>query len=69
MDNKLCRSMIGSLLYLTASRSDIAYVVEVCASFQVYPCVSHLAIVKQILKYVHGTSDFRHFIFLLGRMF
>ena len=34
VDQKLYRSMIGSLLYLTASRPDIAYVVGVCARFQ-----------------------------------
>ncbi|KAL4030475.1 hypothetical protein IC575_008712 [Cucumis melo] len=50
--------MIGSLLYLTASRPDIAYVVGICARFQSDPRTSHFTAVKWILKYVHGTSDF-----------
>ncbi|KAA0066405.1 gag-pol polyprotein [Cucumis melo var. makuwa] len=57
VDHKLYRSIIGSLLYLTASRPDIAYVVGICARYQVDPCITHLVAVK-ILKYVHGTSDF-----------
>ena len=33
VDSSLCRSMIGSLLYLTASRPDISYIVGVCARY------------------------------------
>jgi hypothetical protein len=35
------RSMIGSLLYLTATRSDIQFTVGLCARFQASPCSSH----------------------------
>ncbi|TYK03060.1 gag-pol polyprotein [Cucumis melo var. makuwa] len=56
VEHKLYRSMIASLLYLTASRPDIA--VGICACFQSYPRTSHLEVVKRIIKYVHGTSDF-----------
>ena len=58
VDQSLYRSMIGSLLYLTASRSDIAFVVGVYARYQVEPKVSHINQVKRILKYVNGTSDY-----------
>ncbi|KAL4035779.1 hypothetical protein IC575_004486 [Cucumis melo] len=58
VDHKLYRSIVGSLLYLTASRSDIAYAVGICVRYQVDPRISHLEAVKQILKYVHKTSDF-----------
>ncbi|KAA0032212.1 putative gag-pol polyprotein [Cucumis melo var. makuwa] len=58
VDHKLYRSMVGSLLYLTASRLDIAYAVGICARFQSYPRSSSLTVVKRILKYVHGMSDF-----------
>ena len=34
VDHSLYRSMIGSLLYLTASRPDISYSVRVCARYQ-----------------------------------
>ena len=50
--------MIEILLYLTANRLDIAYVVGICARFQFDSHVSHLAAVKRIIKYVHDTSDF-----------
>jgi hypothetical protein len=49
--------MIGSLLYLTASRPDITFVVEDCARYQAGPKLNHLIQVKRILKYVNGTSD------------
>ncbi|CAL2233202.1 unnamed protein product [Prunus armeniaca] len=47
--------MIGSLLYLTASRPDISFSVGVCARFQANPKESHLNAVKRIIKYVSGT--------------
>ncbi|CAM8877595.1 unnamed protein product [Rhodiola kirilowii] len=50
--------MIGSLLYLTASRPDIAYPVGVCARYQADPKESHLLQVKRIIKYVCGTVEF-----------
>ena len=52
------RGMIGSLLYLTASRPDICYSVGVCARYQADPKESHLKAVKRILKYVKGTQQF-----------
>jgi hypothetical protein len=52
------RGIIGSLLYLTASRPDICYSVGVCARYQVAPKESHLKAVKRILKYVKGTQQF-----------
>nr|GEX74544.1 uncharacterized mitochondrial protein AtMg00810-like [Tanacetum cinerariifolium] len=46
------RSMIGSLMYLTSSRSDIMFVVCACARFQVTPKLSQLNAVKRIFKYL-----------------
>ncbi|KAA0056133.1 retrotransposon protein, putative, unclassified [Cucumis melo var. makuwa] len=54
VDHKLYRSIIGSLLYLTASRPDISYAVGICARYQADPRISHLEAVKRILKYVQG---------------
>ncbi|KAJ9553888.1 hypothetical protein OSB04_017933 [Centaurea solstitialis] len=48
------RSMIGSLMYLTASRPDIMFTVCVCARYQVRPKESHLHAVKRIFKYLKG---------------
>nr|GFC03286.1 uncharacterized mitochondrial protein AtMg00810-like [Tanacetum cinerariifolium] len=50
----LYRSMIGSLMYLTASRPDIIFAVCACARFQVTPKVSHLYAVKRIFRYLKG---------------
>ncbi|CAM8975463.1 unnamed protein product [Rhodiola kirilowii] len=58
VDQTLYRSMIGSLLYLTASRPDIVYAERVCARYQADPKESHLLQVKRIMKYVCGTVDF-----------
>ncbi|KAJ9547477.1 hypothetical protein OSB04_020020 [Centaurea solstitialis] len=52
------RSMIGSLMYLTASRPDIMFAVCVCARFQVQPKDSHLQAVKRIFRYLKGHSKF-----------
>ncbi|GJZ43846.1 hypothetical protein Tco_0591101 [Tanacetum coccineum] len=46
--------MIGSLMYLTASRQDIMFAVCACARFQVTPKTSHLLAVKRIFRYLKG---------------
>ncbi|KAL8116656.1 hypothetical protein AgCh_022995 [Apium graveolens] len=51
------RGMIGSLLYLTASRSDIMYATCLCARFQADLREPHLTDVKRIFKYLKGTAD------------
>ncbi|KAK2428124.1 putative mitochondrial protein [Trifolium repens] len=51
------RGMIGSLLYLTASRPDIVFSVGLCARFQTSPRESHLTAVKRIFRYLVGTPD------------
>ena len=45
----LYRSIIGRLLYLTASRPDFTFSVGVCARYQAAPKESHLTVVKQII--------------------
>ena len=54
----LYRSMIGSLLYLTASRPDISFSVGVCARYPSKPNELHVCAVKRILKYISGTIDY-----------
>ncbi|GJR10185.1 hypothetical protein Tco_0792837, partial [Tanacetum coccineum] len=54
VDIHLYKSMIGSLMYLTASRPDIMFVVCACERFQVTPKVSHLHAVKRIFRYMKG---------------
>ncbi|GKB15122.1 putative ribonuclease H-like domain-containing protein, partial [Tanacetum coccineum] len=54
VDVHLYRSMIRSLMYLTASRPDIMFAVCACARFQVTPKASHLNAVKRIFRYLKG---------------
>ncbi|GJZ87984.1 putative ribonuclease H-like domain-containing protein [Tanacetum coccineum] len=54
VDVQLYRSMIGSLMYLTASRPDIMFVVCACARFQVTPKVLHFHVMKRIFRFLKG---------------
>ena len=58
VDPSLYKSMIGSLLYLTASRPDISCSVGVCARYQANPKESHMTALKKIIKYVETTTEF-----------
>ena len=58
VDEKLYRGMIGSLLYLTASRPNIMFSICLCACFQASLKESHLYAVKWIIWYVKGTLNF-----------
>jgi hypothetical protein len=58
IDQKVYRSMIGSLLYLCASRLDIMLLVCMCARFQANPKEVHLRVVKRIMRYLLYTPKF-----------
>jgi len=49
IDIKLYRSMIGSLLYLMVSRSNIMFIVCLWARFQFCLKVSHFIVIKHIV--------------------
>ncbi|GJZ40913.1 retrovirus-related pol polyprotein from transposon TNT 1-94 [Tanacetum coccineum] len=51
------RRMIGTLMYLTASRPDLTFVVCMCARYQAKPTEKHLHAVKRIFKYLRGTVN------------
>ncbi|GJX61360.1 retrovirus-related pol polyprotein from transposon TNT 1-94 [Tanacetum coccineum] len=51
------RGMIGSLMYLTASRPDIQFSTCLCARYQANPKESHLIVVKRIFRYLKGTPS------------
>jgi hypothetical protein len=57
VDQKIYRSMIGSLLYLCASRPDIMLSVCMCARFQAVPKECHLRAVKRIMRYLVLTPN------------
>ncbi|KAJ9556718.1 hypothetical protein OSB04_011332 [Centaurea solstitialis] len=57
VDVTLYRGMVGSLLYLTASRPDIMYSTCLCARYQAEPKESHLTAVKRIFRYLKRTPN------------
>jgi hypothetical protein len=58
VDQTVYRSMIGSLLYLCASRPDIMLSVCMCARFQGNPKEVHLRAIKRIMRYLVYTPKF-----------
>ena len=52
------RSLVGSLLYLTASRPDLMYATSVLSRYMQSPGETHLKAAKRVLRYVKGTYDF-----------
>jgi hypothetical protein len=58
IDQREYMSMIGSLLYLTATRLDIQFVVCLCACFQASPRSSHQTTVQLIFRYLKHTLEF-----------
>jgi hypothetical protein len=59
VDQKMYQSIIGSLLYMTASRPDVMFSVCMCARFQASPRESHLKATKRILRYLKHTQSVR----------
>ena len=57
-DQRQYRSMIGSLLYVTASRPNVMKIVGQVAWFQEAPKGSHVLAVKKISRYLKGTKEF-----------
>ncbi|GKD82544.1 retrovirus-related pol polyprotein from transposon TNT 1-94 [Tanacetum coccineum] len=51
------RGMIGTLLYLTASRPDLQFAICMCARYQARPTEKHLHAVKRIFRYLRGTVN------------
>jgi hypothetical protein len=58
VDQTMYMSMIGSLLYLTASRPNIMHVFGLVGMFQSNPKETHVLTVKRIFRYLQGTSDY-----------
>jgi hypothetical protein len=58
VDQREYRSMISSLLYVTATRPDIQFVVGLCARFQAFPCSSHRTAVQRTFRYLKYTPEF-----------
>ena len=54
-DPTLYRQLVGSLIYLTVTRPDIAYAVHIVSQFMSAPRTAHFTAVLRILRYVKGT--------------
>ena len=54
----LYKSMVGSLMYLTATRPDVMYVVSLISRFMETPKETHWQEAKRILRYVNGMKEY-----------
>nr|GFD04871.1 uncharacterized mitochondrial protein AtMg00810-like [Tanacetum cinerariifolium] len=57
VDQTRFRSMVGSLMYLTASRPDLILYVCMCAMYQAKPTKKHLEALKRVFHYLKGTIN------------
>ncbi|GJU13213.1 hypothetical protein Tco_1135609 [Tanacetum coccineum] len=57
VDQTRFRSMVGSLMYLTASRPDLIFDVCMCARYQASPTKKHLEALKRVFRYLRGTIN------------
>ncbi|GJR72067.1 retrovirus-related pol polyprotein from transposon TNT 1-94 [Tanacetum coccineum] len=57
VDQTRFRSMVGSLMYLTASRPDLVFAVCMCARYQASPTKRHLEALKWVFRYLRGTIN------------
>nr|GEV39518.1 hypothetical protein [Tanacetum cinerariifolium] len=57
VDQTRFRSMVGSLMYLTASRPDLVFVVCMCARYQASPTKKHLEALKRFFRYLRGSIN------------
>ncbi|KAI5317697.1 hypothetical protein L3X38_037404 [Prunus dulcis] len=57
-DEGLHRKIIGSLLYLTATRPDLMYAASLLSRFMNSPTKTHMGVAKRVLRYVQGTLSY-----------
>nr|GEV71657.1 uncharacterized mitochondrial protein AtMg00810-like [Tanacetum cinerariifolium] len=57
VDQTRFRGMVGSLMYLTASRPDLVFSVCMCARYQTKPTKKHLEAIKRVFRYLRGTIN------------
>nr|GEV70546.1 retrovirus-related Pol polyprotein from transposon TNT 1-94 [Tanacetum cinerariifolium] len=57
VDQTRFRSMVGSLMCLTASRPDLVFAICMCARYQVSPTKKHLEALKRVFRYLKGTIN------------
>lgn len=57
VNSTLYKQIVGSLMYLTATRPDISYAVSLISRYMEHPKESHLKVAKRILRYLKGTTE------------
>ncbi|GAA0175604.1 transmembrane signal receptor [Lithospermum erythrorhizon] len=57
VDETYFKQMVGSLMYLTATRPDLVYAVSLLSRYMVRPTTMHLQVAKRILRYLKGTQE------------
>ncbi|GKA63997.1 retrovirus-related pol polyprotein from transposon TNT 1-94 [Tanacetum coccineum] len=57
VDQTRFRGMVGSLMYITASRPDLVFVVCMCARYQAKPTKKHFEAIKRVFRYLKGTIN------------
>ncbi|GJU40653.1 retrovirus-related pol polyprotein from transposon TNT 1-94 [Tanacetum coccineum] len=57
VDQTRFRGMVGSLMYLTASRPDLVFAVCMCARYQAKPTKKHFEAIKRVFRYLKGTIN------------
>ena len=57
-DASVYRSLIGSLLYLSATRPDLMFSISLLSRFMHSPSKIHLGVAKRVLRYIRGTLDY-----------
>ncbi|GJT93408.1 hypothetical protein Tco_1082253 [Tanacetum coccineum] len=57
VDQTRFRGMVGSLMYLTASGSDLVFAVCMCARYQAKPTKKHIEAIKRVFWYLRGTIN------------
>ncbi|GKD01533.1 hypothetical protein Tco_1171807 [Tanacetum coccineum] len=57
VDQTRFRGMVGSLMYLTASRPDLVFTVCMCARYQAKPTKKHLEAIKRVFRFLRGTIN------------
>ena len=58
VDSTFYKQVMGSLMYLTATRPDVMFVVSLISRYMANPIELHLQAAKRILRYLKGTTDY-----------
>ncbi|GAA0162208.1 transmembrane signal receptor [Lithospermum erythrorhizon] len=57
VDETLFKQIVGSMMYLTATRPDLMYVTSLISRYMARPTEVHMQIAKRALRYVKGTTQ------------